>query len=341
MTATRQWTIREATKADLPALGVLFSESFGFGRDPEHAAWKFFDNPVGRPLLVVAESGERLVGQYALWPVALRVGGEVVLGAQSLDTMTHPEFRGQGMFPRLAAACYEMAAEQGIRVLYGFPNANSYSGFVRKLNWDHTGDVPFFVRPLRPSVHPRIPLGLGRAVDLASFLLPRRREAGYDVQRVEPAPEERARLWNGEWLDCRDSCSIHRGVAWESWRFAAGSMLRYRWLSVRRDGELAGYLTWGSDLRGPNALLSEACAPDPSVLATLVGAAISDARASGHSFLTTATTIRQLIVALRRNGFLRRTAIPFIVRSLSHKLLRANVHAHESWQLIGADLDTY
>jgi GNAT superfamily N-acetyltransferase len=335
------WVVREATRDDLPRLGRLFVESFGFERDLAHTAWKFFDNPVGRPLLVVAESDDRLVGQYALWPVELRIGGEVVLGAQSLDTMTHPDFRGQGMFPRLASACMDLAVDQGVRVLYGFPNANSYAGFVRKLNWDHTGDVPFLVRPLKPSAHSRVPGGLGWLADLGARLLPRRRGGGWDLLQSEPTAAERAALWNGPWLPARGTCSIHRSQSWEAWRFAPASRMSYRWLSVRRDGELAGYVCWGSDIRGPNALLSEICATDDGVLDSLIGAVITDARSRGHAFLTTATTVRAVIAALRRNGFLRRTSLPFIVRSLSHKLLAANVHSHDAWQLVGADLDTY
>jgi GNAT superfamily N-acetyltransferase len=335
-----QWSVREATRADLPALSVLFEESFGFRRDASHTEWKFFDNPVGQPLVMVAEAQGRLVGQYALWPVELRIGGEVVLGAQSLDTMTHPEFRGQGMFARLAANCMELAESRGVKVLYGFPNRNSYPGFVERLNWDHTGDVPLWLRPLRPSLHPSLKGRLPQLFDSLTELLPGGGRA-IGVDENPPPPEERAELWNGSWLDARRTCSIARTAKWERWRFALESQLRYEWLSVREGSDLLGYACWGADLRGPNALLSEICATSDKVLRALVSQVVARARRANHAFLATVTTIPPVRSALLHNGFFKRTGMPFIVRSLTTELLAANIHSHESWQLLGADLDTF
>ncbi len=94
--------------------------------------------------------GDRAAGFYTAWPVRLRLGKETVLGAQSMDTMTHPDYRGRGLFIKLAQACYDLAASKGYEVFYGFPNQNSYSGFIRRLNWDHTGDITHWLRPIRP-----------------------------------------------------------------------------------------------------------------------------------------------------------------------------------------------
>ena len=43
-----------------------------------------------------------------------------------MDTMTHPDYQGQGVFTKLAKACYDITAIDGYRVLYGFPNPYSY-----------------------------------------------------------------------------------------------------------------------------------------------------------------------------------------------------------------------
>src|SRR5258707_4259000 len=93
------WRIREAGLGDVEALLRLFEACVGYSRERAHVEWKFFANPFGRPLLVVAEAEDGLVGLYALWPLQLRLGGELVLGAQSLDTMTHPGYLGQSMVP--------------------------------------------------------------------------------------------------------------------------------------------------------------------------------------------------------------------------------------------------
>src|SRR3990172_6816394 len=141
--------VRVAHEGDAAKIGTLFEKVFGFSRRMEHYQWKFLENPTGLQLIVVAETeGGDIVGQYALWPVMLQLERREYLGAQSLDTMIHPDYRGKGMFMTLANACYEIAAAQGVKVLYGFPNPSSYRGFIRRLNWDHTGDIPYFFKPI-------------------------------------------------------------------------------------------------------------------------------------------------------------------------------------------------
>lgn len=71
---------------------------------------------------------------YGVIPCFLRIQGVKVLAAQSADTMTHPDHRRAGLFLTLAGETYRLAAEKGIRLIFGFPNENSLPGFM-KLNW--------------------------------------------------------------------------------------------------------------------------------------------------------------------------------------------------------------
>jgi predicted N-acetyltransferase YhbS len=215
------WTIRQGTSDDSEALRDLFTVVFGRDRGQEHPAWKFDRNPAGPPVLALAEHEGRVVGQYALWPVRLRVGKEVLLGAQSLDTMTHPDYRGQGMFPRLAVEAMRFAEQRGVEVLFGFPNAASYPGFVNKLDWDHTGDVPQYARVLRPSGHPRIPGWAGPVTDALAAGLPSGPHSGFSTQSIAPDGEALVRLWAE---GCQaDECAVERDEAYVQWRFDPSS----------------------------------------------------------------------------------------------------------------------
>jgi hypothetical protein len=71
----------------------------------------------------------------------VRIDGEPVRVLLSLNTATHPQFQGKGLFTKLAAMTYEAAAAQGFAAVYGVANANSTPGFVRKLGFQ-------LVRPL-------------------------------------------------------------------------------------------------------------------------------------------------------------------------------------------------
>ena len=72
---------------------------------------------------------------YGVFPCNISYLNQIYLCAQSGDTMTHPNHRGKGLFITLAKKTYELAKDNGIEVVFGFPNQNSYPGFASKLNW--------------------------------------------------------------------------------------------------------------------------------------------------------------------------------------------------------------
>ncbi|HET7818339.1 MAG TPA: GNAT family N-acetyltransferase, partial [Bacteroidia bacterium] len=78
---------------------------------------------------------------YGVFPCIVEYDGKKIIAAQSGDTMTHPSHQGKGLFIKLAKMTYELAKEKGIEFIFGFPNKNSYPGFVKKLNWVHTENI--------------------------------------------------------------------------------------------------------------------------------------------------------------------------------------------------------
>lgn len=111
-------------------------------------AWKYKDNPAGNPIIWFAEYNDSLVGQYAVIPIKMKVGNGVFTCLQSVDTMTHPDYRKQGIFEALAKKTYEQAAGEEIHVIYGFPNELSYPGFVKKLDWFDVSLLKTMIKPL-------------------------------------------------------------------------------------------------------------------------------------------------------------------------------------------------
>jgi hypothetical protein len=78
---------------------------------------------------------------YGVFPMKAQFSGREILVAQSGDTMTHPNHRGKGLFITLAKMSYELAKNSGVEFIFGFPNDNSYPGFVKKLGWTHYGNI--------------------------------------------------------------------------------------------------------------------------------------------------------------------------------------------------------
>lgn len=82
---------------------------------------------------------------YGVFPCLLSLDGTKYLAAQSGDTMTHSNHRGKGLFTQLALKTYEYCRENGVQLVFGFPNENSYPGFVRNLGWQHFDDFQIYL----------------------------------------------------------------------------------------------------------------------------------------------------------------------------------------------------
>ncbi|MDF4002846.1 GNAT family N-acetyltransferase [Luteibacter sp. PPL552] len=97
--------------------------------------WLYCANPEGDVVGFDAIEGDRIAAHYACIPVAMEVMGTKARGLLSLNTATHPEFQGKGLFTKLASRTYDLGAELGYEGIYGIANGNSTPGFTRKLGF--------------------------------------------------------------------------------------------------------------------------------------------------------------------------------------------------------------
>jgi GNAT superfamily N-acetyltransferase len=102
-------------------------------------AWRYRDNPAGQVVGADAWDGERLAAHYVTCPLEARVEGKVVRGLLSLNTATHPDYQGQGLFTKLAEAAYAQGASAGYAFVIGVANANSTPGFLKRLAFQDVG----------------------------------------------------------------------------------------------------------------------------------------------------------------------------------------------------------
>jgi hypothetical protein len=94
--------------------------------------------------LAIEINTNQVAGYYGVFPIICIKNGTKILAGQSGDTMTHPQHQGKGIFTILANKTYQLAKLEKIQFIFGFPNANSFPGFVKKLNWKHYADVNNF-----------------------------------------------------------------------------------------------------------------------------------------------------------------------------------------------------
>lgn len=339
------WTVREVIQDDLDGIRGLFNIVWGYNRPWSFDHWRYFNGPYGSCPAVVALNGSTLVGFYTGLPTKIRVGREIITGIQSMDTLTHPSYQRQGVFVTLAEACYKAAQGRGFEIIYGFPNPNSYPGFVNRLNFDHSGNIGDWVRPIRPSGYLGLPPVLGKAADVAALVWPKGTSMGFEV-RIEKPDAAEIDVLLASWCEDLDACCIERTPEWLHWRYSPEAGHDYEWVMVLRAGKVfaAGVWgmrnsTWHKNVDG-RAHLMELFGTDPAGLEALLAAIIDRAWLRHAWLIETITNVHSVTAALRRAGFVRHRMAPFIIRALSTRVLAGNIHDHASWRIMGGDIDT-
>jgi GNAT superfamily N-acetyltransferase len=117
-------------------------------RSAEFFRWKHLQNPFGRSLLLVAEIDGRIAGLRALMRWRLGAGEREYAAAIPVDTATHPDFQGMGIFTRLTRAALDILRED-TDLVFNTPNEKSLPGYL-KMGWRTAGRVPVSIRVRRP-----------------------------------------------------------------------------------------------------------------------------------------------------------------------------------------------
>ncbi len=133
-------------------LAELFTSSYGRSINPNTLDWRYFDNLSDNFYFSTEQREKVLVASYSAAPVKLYCNGKSYDTAMSMTTMTHPNARGQGLFPTLAKELYNELEKQNVGLIWGFPNVNSHSTFVNKLSWENIYEIPTLELKLETSL---------------------------------------------------------------------------------------------------------------------------------------------------------------------------------------------
>jgi GNAT superfamily N-acetyltransferase len=324
--------IRALTRNDFELVRELYFATKRRFRPEEYDRWRLYDSPWGDSPAAIAVDGDVCAGLYIIWPALLELGGTPTLGAQSMDTMTHPDYRGKGLFIKLADACFEIAAAQGIELVYGFPNDQSYPGFIRRLNFDHVGDIPAWSYSARGK-------GLfGRRPSSP-------KSSGYTLATTSPDAEAFGDLVRTA-LPEGAPCTVAKSAEWLTWRYGPASGEEYTWLTAYTDSELRAAILlgerdarWGTDFRG-DVRVHEA-AGDTDALRALLAQAATDVVERDGKRLSMLARDPSIESALDATGFTPFGTQQLIVRKLTASKLDGNVHHFPYWRVVGGDMDSF
>jgi GNAT superfamily N-acetyltransferase len=145
--------IREATPDDRPAILALCRASLDWGDDPLFErlfSWKHDQNAFGPSYLWVATDGARIVGLRAFMRWEFVRGGEVLHAVRAVDTATHPDYQGKGLFTAMTMHGLEVVEDDGVDFVFNTPNDKSRPGYL-KMGWQSVGRIPISVKPTSAS----------------------------------------------------------------------------------------------------------------------------------------------------------------------------------------------
>lgn len=120
----------------LPVLSVSLSDHGITKKTEEFWAWKHQKSPFGRSVGVVATHEGRVVSVRPLMKWDFNGDSNTFHALRAVDTATHPEWRGRGLFRILTEKSIKKAGDEGFCFIFNSPNENSLPGYL-KMGWQH------------------------------------------------------------------------------------------------------------------------------------------------------------------------------------------------------------
>lgn len=127
----------------------LLKRTFPGSSNEETFSWRYEREGTGRPLMVCAMDGDRVVSfnSWVEWRFQYR---DLTYRAyQSGDSATDEQYRRMGIWGKILGLGEKIARERGIDFFFGFPSAMSYGGFY-KTGYQRVGAFPFSFRLINP-----------------------------------------------------------------------------------------------------------------------------------------------------------------------------------------------
>lgn len=146
--------IREAVDADIPAIVDLLKKSLGeelMPKSEEYWRWKHVENPFGKSPILIAIDKNVIAGVRAFmcWQWHMP-NGNLLKSVRAVDTATHPDYQGKGIFKKLTLSLLDRCKQNGTDFVFNTPNASSKPGYL-KMGWVEVGKLPVNLALINPA----------------------------------------------------------------------------------------------------------------------------------------------------------------------------------------------
>lgn len=219
-------TCRNYENGDEYQILNLFREAFNEEESLDFWRWKFMQGPFGKGIIKLLFDGEMLIGHYAAIPMNVLIKNTIIRAICSIDSMTHPDYRGKSVFSHLAKKFYKECEQRGFRFVYGFPNQSIYPIRIRKLAWRGLGKMSILCKEVEGK---------------DSTIVPLTEDATFQTQKIENFGDDINSLWHKVKEDY--NVIIPRTKEFLNWRFVDRPDVNYtKYIITNSNAETLGYI---------------------------------------------------------------------------------------------------
>lgn len=245
--------VRPYEMGDEPGVLSLWQAAFHKELPPRVWRWKYLENPYPQKVLVCTRSDGKIVALFGGIPYRANWEGRIVEVLHAMDIMSHPDYRGAGLFVRTCQAFMDAFCESGaVSFLYGIPGRYHYDLGEKYLGYRELKGCLCFLTT--------------RTVDLAHG----RKRFGGRLRPVCEIDRSFDRLWN--------KCSPHyplaviRDAPFLRWRFTDNPMGAYDIYGYQRwpGGDMVGYAVLSRN-REQTRMVDIVVSPVPGLIEDFLG----------------------------------------------------------------------
>lgn len=331
---------------------IELSETTYPGREishPEYLEWEYKNNPDGTALINVIEKSGKPVSQYIILPRSFSIKNKIYKGSLSVNTLTHPAFRGKEFFRTLAERTFNQCKDSGILFTIGFPNPVSLPVIARKKILQVTGNLPLLFLPIRPMNIIFNYLKARKDMSGAEIKIPLT-HTGYDKEISIFDFEKDALKFDSLVKEFNRDKEIvtHRSLEFFNWRYEKIPLRHYSILKMEENKRITAVAVFRArnvyGLRCGILIDLISVSHDPGKLVRAIRKISSESKLD--ILISTVTPHSDEFLLLKRAGFFNAPGIflprklAFITR-LHHGACPADVSDFNKWYLTFGDYDIF
>ncbi len=209
--------IRRETSKDILEIIKLIKISLGESTVKKSTTiWNFkhIDNPFGSSYVLIATENESFVGVRALMKWNWQLSNQVWEAYRAVDTATHPDFQGKGIFRKLTLQALDDVQKEHETFVFNTPNDKSRPGYL-KMGWVIVDALPIAIVPT-----------------VVYFFLSIFRKKAVKTNQIQNERLDELCITHNHVLSRTNSIFTPKSASYLKWRFEENPMQKYHIVST-------------------------------------------------------------------------------------------------------------